>query len=119
MHRVHFYDSSDAAYEACLDDSPCIKEGDVLAILAEGIIGLASSYPLAVTLTTGALHGLRPMTADTVLRETAHDADQWRHAVELAWRIICPSLHIYSRSRYAASRSRPPRRLSRSRSTTS
>lgn len=84
MHRVHFDDSSEAAYEACLDDSPCIQEGDVLAILAEGIIGLASSYPLAVTLTIGALHSLRPMTAETVLRETVHDADQWRHAVELA-----------------------------------
>jgi hypothetical protein len=49
MHRVHFYDTSAAAYEACLDQSPCILEGDVLAIVPEGVIGLASTDPLGRT----------------------------------------------------------------------
>ena len=47
MHRVHYSDTSAAAYEACLDESPCIVEGDVLAVISEGVIGLASSDPLA------------------------------------------------------------------------
>lgn len=84
MHRVHFYDTSAAAYEACLDQSPCILEGDVLAIVPEGVIGLASTDPLAVTIETGALRTLTPMSSARILRETTHDADQWRHAVELA-----------------------------------
>ena len=84
MHRVHFYDTSAAAYEACLDQSPCILEGDVLAIVPEGVIGLASTDPLAVTIETGALRTLTPMSSARILRETTHDADQWRHAFELA-----------------------------------
>ncbi|MFW2854076.1 hypothetical protein ACM61V_19580 [Sphingomonas sp. TX0543] len=43
MYRVHYFDTSEAAHDACLDDGPCIEEGDVLAILSEGVIGLASS----------------------------------------------------------------------------
>lgn len=84
MHRVHFYDTSEAAHDACLDDSPCIEEGDVIAILSEGVVGLASSDPLAVTMTSGALRVLRSMPTDQILRETVHDVAQWRHAVELA-----------------------------------
>ena len=84
MHRVHYYDTSAAAYEACLDESPCIVEGDVLAIISEGVIGLASSDPLAVTIDAGALRSLAPMSSAAILRETVHDADKWRHAVELA-----------------------------------
>ncbi|PVE49847.1 hypothetical protein DC429_18765, partial [Arthrobacter sp. TPD3018] len=84
MHRVHYYDTSAAAYEACLDESPCIVEGDVLAVISEGVIGLASSDPLAVTIGAGALRSLAPMSSAAILRETVHDADQWRHAVELA-----------------------------------
>ena len=50
MYRVHYFDTSEAAHDACLDDGPCIEEGDVLAILSEGVIGLASTDPIAVTL---------------------------------------------------------------------
>lgn len=84
MHRVHYYDTSAAAYEACLGESPCIVEGDVLAVISEGVIGLASSDPLAVTIDAGALRSLQPMSSAAILRETVHNADQWRHAVELA-----------------------------------
>ncbi|MFW2854614.1 hypothetical protein ACM61V_22500 [Sphingomonas sp. TX0543] len=41
MYRVHYFDTSEAAHDACLDDGACIEEGDVLAILSEGVIGLA------------------------------------------------------------------------------
>jgi hypothetical protein len=66
MYRVHYFDTSEAAHDACLDDGPCIEEGDVLAILSEGVIGLASTDPIAVTLDPGALRIVRPMAMDVL-----------------------------------------------------
>ncbi len=84
MHRVHYFDTSEAAYDACLDTSPCIEEGDVIAVLGEGIIGLASIDPIAVSVTAGALRAIPAMPASALLRELVHDREQLRHAVELA-----------------------------------
>jgi hypothetical protein len=72
MYRVHYFDTSEAAHDACLDDGPCIEEGDVLAILSEGVIGLASTDPIAVTLDPGALRIVRPMAMDVLLAELVH-----------------------------------------------
>ena len=38
MYRVHYFDTSEAAHDACLDDGPCIEEGDVLAILLGSVV---------------------------------------------------------------------------------
>ena len=84
MYRVHYFDTSEAAHDACLDDGPCIEKGDVLAILSEGVIGLASTDPIAVTLDPGALRIVRPMAMDTLLTELVHDACQIRRAVAIA-----------------------------------
>ena len=81
MYRVHYFDTSEAAHDACLDDGPCIEEGDVLAILSEGVIGLASTDPIAVTLDPGALRIVRPMAMDVLLAELVHGASQIRRAV--------------------------------------
>lgn len=83
MYRVHYYDNSEAAYDACLD-TPCIEEGDVIAILSEHVIGLASSDPIAITLEHGAFRAVPAMPASRLLEELVHDRDQLRHAVELA-----------------------------------
>jgi hypothetical protein len=80
MYRVHYFDTSEAAHDACLDDGPCIEEGDVLAILSEGVIGLASTDPIAVTLDPGALRIVRPMAMDVLLAELVHGASQIRRA---------------------------------------
>lgn len=84
MYRVHYFDTSEAAHDACLDDGPCIEEGDVLAILSEGVIGLASTDPIAVTLDPGALRIVRPMAMDVLLAELVHGASQIRRAVATA-----------------------------------
>ena len=90
MHRVHYFDSSEQAYDACLDDAPCIEEGDIVAILSEGVIGLSSTDPVVVTLEAGALRHVRPMPMTVILTELVHDAVQLRRAVETALRHHLP-----------------------------
>lgn len=85
MHRVHHFTSTRLAYDACFDD-PHVREGDVLVIAREQIVGLASSDPIAVTTGHGYLRTIPAMSRDTLLAELAHDAAQLSHAVDEALR---------------------------------
>lgn len=66
MHRVHHFTSTRLAYDACFDD-PHVREGDVLVIAREQIVGLASSDPIAVT--TG--HGYKTIRLPETRRPSA------------------------------------------------
>lgn len=54
-HAVHFFHTSGEAYDACQcrDD---IENGDVLVIVSERVVGVADTWPVAVTLEAGKLH---------------------------------------------------------------
>ena len=65
MHRVHHFTSTRLAYDACFDD-PHVREGDVLVIAREQIVGLASSDPIAVTTGHGYLRTIPAMSRDTL-----------------------------------------------------
>ncbi|MGE9695932.1 hypothetical protein [Streptomyces sp. CH6] len=63
---VHTFESTQQAYNAtqCRDD---VRDGDVLAIPSEGVVGfLRSAWPAAITAKTGELHGIigDPRTID-------------------------------------------------------
>ena len=67
MHRVHYFDTSAHAFDACFEERPDLREGDVVVILAEGVeedgLGLAimnrlrkaAGYQI-ITLENGSLH---------------------------------------------------------------
>ena len=55
--KIHHFDSTVAAYAATQSDDQ-VNEGDVLIIESEKIVGLASTWPVAVTELSGELHHL-------------------------------------------------------------
>ena len=54
-HRIHRFDSTGEAYDACQCDER-IKTGDVLIIESERVVGIADTWPVAVTVEYGNLH---------------------------------------------------------------
>jgi hypothetical protein len=68
MQTLHFFNSTSQAYNAtqCSDE---IKTGDVLAILSEQVIGLAYTWPIAITTRYGELHTVNEWTNISALKE--------------------------------------------------
>ena len=89
MHRVHHFASSAQAYDASLDEGP-VREGDILVILAESIVGLASTDPIAITTESGALKAFPPMDRESLLAELVYDAAAIGRAVDEALRHRLP-----------------------------
>ncbi len=56
--NVHRFDSTGEAYDACQCDD-AISDGDVLIIESECVVGVAHTWPIAVTVESGALHSLK------------------------------------------------------------
>lgn len=52
---VHEFETSGEAYDACQCDET-IANGDVLLIASEGVVGVADTWPVAVTFAYGKLH---------------------------------------------------------------
>ena len=57
--KIHHFDSTVRAYDATQSDDK-IKKGDVLIIESEKVVGLADTWPIAVTELPGELHDLAP-----------------------------------------------------------
>ena len=85
MHRVHHFPTSQLAYNACFED-PHIREGDILVVAPERVVGIASDDPIAVTTAHGELKPFPAQTREELLAELAHDAAQISHAVKEALR---------------------------------
>lgn len=85
MNRVHHFPTGRHAFNACYDD-PHVREGDVLVVAAERIVGLASTDPFAVTTAHGDLRSFPAMDRERLLAELVHDAHQITFAVEEALR---------------------------------
>jgi hypothetical protein len=52
---VHQFFNSRDAYDACQCDET-VKNGDTLIIESEGVVGVADTWPIAVTVASGGLH---------------------------------------------------------------
>lgn len=66
--KEHRFETSGEAYDACQCDDE-IKDGDVLIVESERVVGIAHTWPVAVTREHGALHRLadgysRPVDAE-------------------------------------------------------
>jgi len=85
MHSVHHFASSAEAYDASLEEG-AVRENDVLVIATEGIVGLASTDPIAVTTASGALKAFPAMNSEMLLAELAHDEAAIGRAVDEALR---------------------------------
>ena len=84
MSNVHCFETTGEAYDACQCDEG-IKDGDVLVIKSEGVVGVADTWPFAVTVKSGDLHSLKgDATEESVGAEKPVLAAGWRAARELA-----------------------------------
>jgi hypothetical protein len=63
--KTHYFNSTDEAYDACQCDEN-IKKGDLLVVENEEVIGVADTYPVAVTMRRGEFHGLPLMPRPVV-----------------------------------------------------
>lgn len=73
--RIHFFDSTGDAYDATQCDEN-IKNGDTLVIVDEKVVGLADTWPVAVTKLAGHLHTLDDGKFETYLHQFGADAGQ-------------------------------------------
>lgn len=56
--QILHFESTGAAYDAAMSDDR-IRKGDVLVVKSEEVVGLADTWPVAVTLEAGQLHHVR------------------------------------------------------------
>ena len=63
MPTIHTFDTTGAAYDAC-QAGEGITDGDILIVHSEGVIGVADTWPFAVTEKRGELHAIRASVAD-------------------------------------------------------
>jgi hypothetical protein len=59
--KVHSFNSSESAYNCCQCDES-IEDGDVLYVESEGVVGVAYTWPFAVTSASGSLHSTSART---------------------------------------------------------
>ncbi len=81
------FGSSGEAYDACQCDED-IKDGDVLIIKSEKVVGIAGTWPVAVTVENGELH----VIAAGVSAEEFADGDEALVAGLVAARAVAKSL---------------------------
>ncbi|HBO6962740.1 TPA: hypothetical protein L4936_001601 [Pseudomonas aeruginosa] len=82
MNQTHNFISTSAAYDATQCDQT-VEKGHALHVIAEKVVGLAWTWPVAITLEAGALHCMGD-TPDTVISDAGWTTEQIKHAVALA-----------------------------------
>ena len=85
--RHHAFETTGNAYDVVQTDET-IRTGDTLVVLAEQVIGIAMTWPFAVTASAGKLHQIKPgVPGDTLAKiadELGIDEAALGHAVDLA-----------------------------------
>ena len=66
-YRIHVFETSSNAYDAVQTDDR-IATGDLLLVMDEAVVGVAMTWPFAVTAEAGHLHQVAP--------KPGHDFDQ-------------------------------------------
>ena len=94
MHRVHHFWTSSDAFDASLAEGE-VREGDVLVVVHERIVGLASTDPIAVTVNAGALRSFPALAREQMLDELVHGEEAIAAAVDEAVRHGFPVANHY------------------------
>jgi len=63
---IHTFDTTEEAYDATQCDDN-ISRGDILIIESEKVVGIADTWPIAVTDFTGELHGVQGTKQDGIV----------------------------------------------------
>lgn len=63
-YRIHVFETSGNAYDAVQTDDR-IATGDLLLVMDEAVVGVAMTWPFAVTAEPGHLHQVGPKAGDT------------------------------------------------------
>ena len=81
---IHEFESSSEAYDACQCDED-IEDGDVLVVRPERVVGVANTWPFAVTKEHGDLHALKG-ASEQALRDNLGDrrVQGWKNALAVA-----------------------------------
>ena len=91
--RHHAFASTGNAYDAVQCDE-AIRTGDTLVVLAEEVVGVAMTWPFAVTHTPGHLHALSAPREGETLADLARSLDvstvDFEHAAEITRRLAFP-----------------------------
>jgi hypothetical protein len=94
--RIHAFRTTGNAYDAVqCDDS--VQNGDILLILDEGVVGLAHTWPMAITAQSGHLHAIAPdahATLAAIAADFAFEIDALDYAIRLAGALgfpLCPA----------------------------
>lgn len=81
---IHAFSSTSAAY----DHSQCddaVERGDTLLVQSEGVVGLAWTWPVAVTEASGELHYVAPgYPVVDIVKDAGWTTDQIKEAVKVA-----------------------------------
>jgi hypothetical protein len=80
MNAPHTFGDAYDATQCCED----IANGDSLLVLAEGVVGLAWTWPVAVTVNAGHLHSVAPGKAASIAADAGWSDEQIRAAVHIA-----------------------------------
>jgi hypothetical protein len=88
---THYFSSTTDAYDACMtgvhpETTDPVRDGDILIIESERVIGLCDTWPVAVTAEHGALHALKSgySPEDYFIERPGFPMQQVRHAKALA-----------------------------------
>jgi hypothetical protein len=88
---THYFSSTKDAYDACMtgvhfETADEVRDGDILIIEPERVIGLCDTWPVAVTIEHGALHALKPGYSPECyfIERPGFPMQQVRHAKALA-----------------------------------
>ena len=91
--RHYAFASTGNAYDATQCDA-AIRTGDTLIVLSEAVVGIAMTWPFAVTEACGQLHALAPPRPGESIADIARSlhvsAADFRHAADLARRLGFP-----------------------------
>lgn len=60
---THYFDTTGEAYDACQCDEK-VKDGDTLVVLSEEVVGIADTWPYAITVNHGDLHQAKAVDPD-------------------------------------------------------
>ena len=90
--RLHALPTTGNAYDACQTDEG-IATGDTLVVLAEGVVGIAWTWPLAVTASAGNLHSAKhdpDATVDQLATDFGMQTEDIAFAVAMARALHLP-----------------------------
>lgn len=91
MYTIHVFDTTYDAYDACQSD-PKVENGDILVCIDERIVGIAGTWPVAVTTAHGQFHVVEPGAWAEVLERMGADPDAFVNACSVAVRFGCYDL---------------------------